>query len=133
VYALFAHPDAWSTGAGGVLLRAARSRLQADGFGQQVLWVMEANARGRAFYERQGMHPTGRQSVLRLGGAALTELEYATPAPAEAADSGQENDPATAPADPRVVAQRRSAVAAPTPGPASAPAPASATPARRGA
>jgi GNAT superfamily N-acetyltransferase len=82
VYALYAHPDSWSTGAGRALLAAARRRLRTDGFEQQVLWVLEANTRGRAFYERQGMRPTGRRSVLRLGGAALTELEYAAAATA---------------------------------------------------
>lgn len=85
VYALYAHPDSWSTGAGRALLAAARRRLAADGFEQQVLWVLEANARGRAFYERQGMLPTGRRGVLRLGGAVLPELEYATVAPVLAA------------------------------------------------
>ncbi|QMU78783.1 GNAT family N-acetyltransferase [Streptacidiphilus sp. PB12-B1b] len=117
VYALYAHPDAWSTGAGAALLTAARRRLLADGFGQHVLWVLEANARGRAFYERRGMHPTGRCGVLRLGGAALTELEYAAtaPVPAPMGPGG---------AQPGVVAPRRSAALGSAAG---------ATPGRRGA
>ncbi|MFC1407339.1 MULTISPECIES: GNAT family N-acetyltransferase [Streptacidiphilus] len=83
VYALYAHPDAWSTGAGAALLDAACARLRADGHRQQVLWVLEGNARGRSFYERQGLRPTGERTTLRLGGALLTELQYATVPAAE--------------------------------------------------
>ncbi|MEZ0095387.1 N-acetyltransferase family protein [Streptacidiphilus sp. EB129] len=78
VYALYAHPGSWSTGAGSALLAAALERLRADGFDRQVLWVLEANARARGFYERQGLRPTGQLSELRLGGALLIELQYGT-------------------------------------------------------
>ena len=82
VYALYAHPDAWSSGAGAALLTAACARLGADGHQQQVLWVLEGNARGRSFYERQGLLPTGERTTLRLGGTVLAELQYATAAAA---------------------------------------------------
>ena len=82
VYALYAHPEAWSTGAGALLLAAARERLRADGREQAVLWVLEANSRARAFYERQGWRPTGGRGELRLGGALLPELQYGTAVPA---------------------------------------------------
>ncbi|MFC1421431.1 GNAT family N-acetyltransferase [Streptacidiphilus cavernicola] len=91
VYALYAHPEAWSTGAGAPLLAAALERLRADGRERAVLWVLAANTRARAFYERQGLRPTGRCGELRLGGAVLPELQYGTtavpvgPAPAAAA------------------------------------------------
>jgi GNAT superfamily N-acetyltransferase len=82
VYALYAHPEAWSTGTGALLLSAARQRLRADGREQAVLWVLEANTRARAFYERQGLAPTGERGELRLGGAVLNELQYGTAVPA---------------------------------------------------
>ncbi|MHA6763182.1 GNAT family N-acetyltransferase [Streptacidiphilus sp. PAMC 29251] len=78
VYALYAHPEAWSTGIGARLLTAARDRLRADGREQAVLWVLAANTRARAFYERQGWRPTGGCGELRLGGAVLPELQYGT-------------------------------------------------------
>jgi ribosomal protein S18 acetylase RimI-like enzyme len=78
VYALYAHPDAWSTGAGAALLGAARERLRADGRTEAVLWVLAANARAWAFYERQGLRPTGERGELRLGGSVLPELQYGT-------------------------------------------------------
>ena len=92
VYALYAHPDAWSTGAGTALLGAARERLRTDGRREAVLWVLEANARARAFYERQGLRPTGERGELRLGGAVLPELQYGAalvPATADTAVAGR--------------------------------------------
>ena len=93
VYALYAHPDAWSTGIGAALLDAARGRLRADGLGQQVLWVLEANSRARAFYERRGLLATGRRSALRLGGVVLTELQYGNPAAAVVGQADREGGP----------------------------------------
>ena len=96
VYALYAHPDSWSTGAGAALLTAACARLTADGYRQQVLWVLEGNARGRSFYERQGLRPTGERTTLRLGGTVLTELQYATAAAVVSQRSGLPGLPAPA-------------------------------------
>jgi ribosomal protein S18 acetylase RimI-like enzyme len=79
VYSLYAHPDAWSIGAGMLLLAAARQRLAADGFTQCVVGVLEDNARGRAFYERQGLRPTGESTEIVIGGKALPELLYGGP------------------------------------------------------
>jgi ribosomal protein S18 acetylase RimI-like enzyme len=76
VYALYAHPDSWSTGVGGQLLAAARAALAADGLAESVVWVLERNARARAFYERHGLRPTGERAELRLGGVVLQELLY---------------------------------------------------------
>lgn len=99
VYALYAHPAAWSTGAGAALLAAALERLAADGRPQAVLWVLEANARARAFYERHGWLPTGRRGELRLGGAVLPELQYAAAAPPDRSELiGQRRAAAVTPA-----------------------------------
>ena len=76
VYALYAHPDSWSTGVGGQLLAAARQALAADGLAESVLWALERNARARAFYERHGLRATGERQDLRLGGVVLQELLY---------------------------------------------------------
>ncbi|MFJ6217393.1 GNAT family N-acetyltransferase [Streptomyces sp. NPDC092296] len=76
LYALYAHPEAWSTGVGALLLEAVRGRLAGDGYPAMVLWVLEENARARAFYERHGLRPTGARAMLRLGGARLPELQY---------------------------------------------------------
>ena len=40
------------------------------------LWVLEANARARAFYERHGWEPTGERQDVPLAGALLPEVRY---------------------------------------------------------
>jgi len=41
----------------------------------QLLWVLEANTRGRSFYERHGFLADGATKVLDFD-AAVTELRY---------------------------------------------------------
>ena len=58
LYALFVHPDWWGSGAARVLTEAAVADLRAAGCDQVWLWVLEANARARAFYRRYGFTET---------------------------------------------------------------------------
>ena len=41
-----------------------------------VLWVLEGNNRGRAFYERQGFPVDGAVTTIRLGGRDLAEVRF---------------------------------------------------------
>ena len=59
LYALYVLPSAWRGGVGSALLAAAGD--------VQSLWVLEANARARAFYARHGFTPDGTSKVLELG------------------------------------------------------------------
>ena len=52
--ALYVDPPAQGAGAGSGLLLAAQDALRAGGHRDAVLWVFEANAHARAFYERHG-------------------------------------------------------------------------------
>lgn len=79
VHALYVHPDAWFTGTGATLLRAATEALAADGHEALTLWVLERNAQARRFYERHGWRPDGARDELLLGGAVLQELRYTRP------------------------------------------------------
>ncbi|WP_438040277.1 N-acetyltransferase family protein [Sorangium sp. So ce128] len=54
LYALYAHPDAWGTGAGRTLIVDALAWLSAGGFPRAELWVLRGNARAIRFYERAG-------------------------------------------------------------------------------
>ena len=65
LYALYVLPEAWRTGVGSALLAAAGD--------VRSLWVLEANARARAFYERHGFRADGVTKELDLGGP-VTEL-----------------------------------------------------------
>ena len=52
--ALYAHPDAFGKGAGPALMKAAIEAARERGFREAILWMLEANARAAAFYERGG-------------------------------------------------------------------------------
>lgn len=74
VYALYAHPDHWSTGLGRALLPAAIDALAVRPI---ALWVLENNARARRFYEIAGFRTDGaRKPADLLGGVQLPEIRY---------------------------------------------------------
>jgi GNAT superfamily N-acetyltransferase len=77
VYALYLAPDLWGRGIGRELLSRAIADVAADM--AVVLWVLEGNARGRAFYERQGFRADGARTRIHLGGKDLPELRYRLP------------------------------------------------------
>jgi RimJ/RimL family protein N-acetyltransferase len=41
-----------------------------------TLWVVEANARARRFYERQGFRPDGSTKTARMSGTEAIEVRY---------------------------------------------------------
>jgi GNAT superfamily N-acetyltransferase len=63
VRAIYVRPDAWRSGAGRALMDAAVEHLRGAGLTPIRLWVLEANARARAFYERYGFRLDGGRSV----------------------------------------------------------------------
>jgi ribosomal protein S18 acetylase RimI-like enzyme len=77
VYALYVHPDHWGIGAGHALMTAARAALRTRGNDAVSIWVLEGNARGIAFYRRQGFEPTGDVTQSTID--ALPEARYARP------------------------------------------------------
>ncbi|HLM90356.1 MAG TPA: GNAT family N-acetyltransferase [Streptosporangiaceae bacterium] len=75
LYALYVHPAWWSTGTGRALMDRVLARVRAAGYACITLWVLEANARARRFYQRAGFAPDGARHVLDdLGG--VTEIRY---------------------------------------------------------
>jgi GNAT superfamily N-acetyltransferase len=70
---LYVVPKAWGTGVAAALMRAAIDAIGADGHSEAALWVVEANARARRFYEREGWEPTGATRISELG---PPELRY---------------------------------------------------------
>ncbi len=75
LYAIYVDPDSWSLGAGRELIGHAEERL-AEEYGEAALWVLEENARARAFYERAGWEPDGARNVFRRPGFAAPEVRY---------------------------------------------------------
>jgi ribosomal protein S18 acetylase RimI-like enzyme len=74
LYALYVHPDAWGAGAGYALMTATIEALREQGYDAVSLWVLSGNARGIAFYERQGFAPTGEATASSID--ALPESRY---------------------------------------------------------
>jgi len=63
ISALYVEPDRWRRGAGTALVDAALAEAARRGCVDATLWVLEPNARARAFYERCGFADDGgRQS-----------------------------------------------------------------------
>lgn len=76
VYSIYVHPDHWGAGHGHSLLAAGEEALADAGHRRALLWVLEENERGRAFYERQGWMPGKPFRVEEIGGVQVTELRY---------------------------------------------------------
>lgn len=70
LYALYVLPRAWRSGVGSRVLAACGD--------VRSLWVLEGNARARAFYGRHGFVADGATKVLDLG-APVTELRMVRP------------------------------------------------------
>ncbi len=73
VYAIYVHPDAWSTGAGRALMTEALVQL---GDVAVVLWVLEDNHRARRFYERAGFVADGSRKHAEMPGGPIPEVRY---------------------------------------------------------
>ena len=63
VWALYAHPDAWSTGAGRALLEDGLAFLATQGWPSVMLWVLEGNQRAIRFYDAAGFHLDGEREL----------------------------------------------------------------------
>ncbi|MGD0017872.1 MAG: GNAT family N-acetyltransferase [Candidatus Limnocylindrales bacterium] len=76
VYAIYVLPQCWRLGLGRALLDAAVAHWHAAGAETLALWVFEANAQARAFYEAMGWLPDGGRKEFRLGDVAAIEIRY---------------------------------------------------------
>jgi GNAT superfamily N-acetyltransferase len=76
VYAIYVDPSAWRQGLGQSLLDAVAAELRAGGFEPLVLWVLTANATGRAFYEACGWRTDGSSRAIDFDGTDVAETRY---------------------------------------------------------
>jgi ribosomal protein S18 acetylase RimI-like enzyme len=81
IHSLHIQPEQRRAGLGTLLLNNAIRRLAERGFVSAVLWVLEANAGARQFYEVLGWLPTGEQRVESRDGHAIPEVRYTTVLP----------------------------------------------------
>ena len=75
LWALNVEPDAWGIGLGDLLISAGTEQLRSFGRPEAVLWVVEANARARRFYERHGWTADDASQALKIPGAPI-EVRY---------------------------------------------------------
>jgi GNAT superfamily N-acetyltransferase len=76
IFSIYVSPDHWGEGHGRDLLVAGEAHLLAMGHHRALLWVLEANERGRSFYDRQGWAVGKPIRVEEIGGVQVTELRY---------------------------------------------------------
>lgn len=74
--ALYVDPACVGSGVGSSLMRAARGRLRAVGVTDAVLWVLDANASARRFYERDGWRPDGACRTTAFGKGTARLVRY---------------------------------------------------------
>lgn len=76
IFTIYLAPEAWGRGLGRALLAASVEDLTHAGYREATLWVLDANARARRFYEAAGWRPDGAVKRDTIPGAVLTELRY---------------------------------------------------------
>ncbi len=76
LWALNLEPAAWGRGIATALMAAAVREMEAQGYRRAILWVLDSNARGRRFYEREGWTADGAIKIDDARDFALHELRY---------------------------------------------------------
>ena len=76
LYAIYALPEAWGTGAGSDLMQAGVEALREAGYRDAILWVLEDNPRARRFYEREGWELDGTAKEDDVLGVRVAEVRY---------------------------------------------------------
>jgi ribosomal protein S18 acetylase RimI-like enzyme len=75
LYAIYVLPGYWSGGVGRALMNTVLALAAEAGYTDVSLWVLEANARARQFYEDSGFRLTGESGI--IGGLrGLTQVRY---------------------------------------------------------
>lgn len=75
IYALYLHPDFWRKGIGTTLIKHAARELKERKHSTVCLWVLDANVRARAFYEKMGGQKIGNK-MIEIGPSKLKEVCY---------------------------------------------------------
>jgi ribosomal protein S18 acetylase RimI-like enzyme len=65
IRAIYVHPEKWRNGSGRSLMSASLAHLKALGFDAVTLWVLEANASARLFYESIGFALDGAAKAVQ--------------------------------------------------------------------
>jgi GNAT superfamily N-acetyltransferase len=74
--AIYLRPESIGEGIGRLLMDEAVAGLAGHGYADATLWVLDANARARRFYERAGWAPDGAVLTDDSRGFAIREVRY---------------------------------------------------------
>lgn len=75
IYALYLAPDYWRRGIGTALIKHAARNLKDKKHSTICLWVLDANARAKSFYEKMGGQRLGGK-MIEIGPSTLKEVCY---------------------------------------------------------
>ncbi len=75
LYAIYLLKEAQRKGLGANLFKHVARKLLDDGLESMIVWVLEKNRGGRAFYEAMGGHLCSRKQI-EIGGTSLWEVSY---------------------------------------------------------
>jgi GNAT superfamily N-acetyltransferase len=78
LWGLYLHPAHWGAGFGDALHDQAVAELWDFGSTSATLWVLKANRRARAFYEKHGWVADGHAKTEWRGDVSLDEARYRT-------------------------------------------------------
>ena len=73
---LYVHPQVWHRGYGRMLCTEAVGRARGRGFATLTLWVVESNARARAFYTRFGFSEDGSRKVVLESPSSVEAIRF---------------------------------------------------------
>lgn len=76
LFAIYALPEAWGSGAGRALMGVGLAALRELGYAEAILWVLADNPRARRFYEREGWHTDGGRKTDEFLGVKVEEVRY---------------------------------------------------------
>ena len=76
LYGIYLDPSCWAKHLGRSLYLRSEIAMRALGYQTSRLWVLEANHRGRRFYEKAGYILDGHTKCIQREGAELREFRY---------------------------------------------------------
>lgn len=79
LHTIYIEAGEYGRGLGRQLLQTAVEQLRSDGYREAVLWVLEANARARRFYEAGGWKADGARSSDCWGATSVARVRYRLP------------------------------------------------------
>lgn len=80
IAAIYLRERSWSRGDGRRMFERASGLLRKRGFVEMIVWVLEANERGRRFYERMGMTlEEDAETFFESDGRRFREVRYRMP------------------------------------------------------